>query len=338
MVYLTFAEFADRCGVTRAAITRAAKTGALCPAVIGEGSSRKINADHPVSVKYIAKHRGEATGELPRTAKGGRSIDGDPDSGQLKADETLDAEEILRAEFGGAQNVKNLAQYLDMPLRDTIDKFKGGGPFKSYADGAVQAQREHKLRLENDVKRGKLVERWVFENHIYPEIDKCFRKMQTDAAKYISRQALSLIKSGDGETEIKNLIIDQNEQAIRYAKQKVLHALRPAILSAKAAGECVPVHKWLHPEIGDSALVCEQCEFESPLIDLSASDLAGIVRGRYLTGDGRDASKFKTALLGALYHALHENLPDEIEREHLAIEFVKACVAGEFKPEQDGVS
>ncbi len=331
MVYLTFAEFADRCGVSRGAITRAAKTGALQPCVGGEGGNRRINAEHPEAVKYIAKHRGEATGELPRTAKGGRSIDGDPESGQLKALGTLDADEILRAEFGGAHNVKNLAQYLDMPLRDTIDKFKGGGPFKAYADGAVQAQREHKLRLENDVKRGKLVTREIFERHIFPEIDKCFQKMQTDVATYISRQAVSLVKSGDGETEIKNLIVDQNAQAICYAKERVLRAFRLSVESQKAAGECVPTHWWKHPNTGDTVLTCETCDKETQLLDLGATALAGIVRARYLTSDARDASKFKTALLGALYHAMREYLPDEIGREHLALEFVQACVEGEVK-------
>ena len=339
MVYLTFAEFADRCGVSRGAITRAAKTGALRPCVAGEGNKRKIIVDHPEAVKYIAKHRGEATGELPRTAKGGRSIDGDPDSGQLKAHETLDAEEILRSEFGGAHNVKNFAQYLERPLRDTIDRFKGGGPFKSYADGAVQSQREHKLRLENETKRGKLVSRELFERYVFPEIDKCFQKIQGDVATRVAREAASLLRGGADESEIKAVLVDHQEKAIRYAKQKILHAIRPAILGAKAAGECVPVHKWLHPEIGDDALICEVCELESPLLDLSASDLAGIVRGRYLTAsDAREAGQFKTAMLGALYHALHENLPDEVGREHLSIEFVKACIAGEFKPEQDGVS
>lgn len=199
------ADLARRAGCSRAAVTQACSRN-LADACHGDRVD--LDAD---SVRAFLADNGAADGPTgSRKGKPGRPRKPMPEE-PPRLDEVGFSEELG-----------------DYTLHEIVQKF---GTIRSYRDlleANEKRERALKNHLDNEQRRGQLIDRELVEKHCVGLIDAMSKQLLSDAAKTITARAYAMAKAGapleDGERVAREIMSSH----LKPTKRKTVRVLREA--------------------------------------------------------------------------------------------------------------
>lgn len=205
-------EFAVMCGVSRAAITKACNEGGqLAPSF--DGSS--IDIAHAAARAYHLAKTGQ---ELPDARSYGQHTRGVAAGKEKRKRETSDTLPPL-------EDAEHISEFLDMTLRDVIDKFGTDVRFLDWLKAVEKLEAIRDKRLRNDERENKLVPRELV-GAVVGSFERCFSLQLNDASKTISARLYSYVKAGRTVEDATQLVEDQIGAPIKDAKRRIADAMR----------------------------------------------------------------------------------------------------------------
>lgn len=218
------AELARRAGVSKPAITRACKTGALREACQGD----RVDLDHPAVAAAYPRAVNPATGGA-QLAAGAPTAPAKPAPRKVAAptapaqpapspqaatdgaptsqgpDEL--AEEILAL---GPEVSKEDLLRLTRALRPIVNRHGTRRAFKDWLGALKDLEDIRKRRLDNEETEGRLISRELVKTHVFGAIEGSHRRLLGDAPKTIARTMYGMAKSGEpleaAEERVRELI------------------------------------------------------------------------------------------------------------------------------------
>jgi len=208
---ITQSEIARRAGVAPASINKALKPGkALAPAIVG----KKIDADHPAAIAYIASKTGSvhAATTKPATVAGHRAKS---ESRKMMSGHAIDPEGIP----------DNIQEFADWTIREIIAHFGTDYRFVDYLRALKDIEVIDERRIKNAKAKGELVNRDLIAKGIIEPIDSAHRKMLTDGSKTIARRSVAMAGAGKEVEEVEKFVAEQISSFIKPAKAKIKRTL-----------------------------------------------------------------------------------------------------------------
>jgi hypothetical protein len=218
------AELARRAGVSKPAITRACKTGAIREACQGD----RVDLDHPsvaaaypraVSADPVSGARTDGAPTDP--AKSVRRQAVAPTAPAETAPKRQAATDDAPTSYGPdelAEEVQSLGQgvskedllRLTRALRPIVNRHGTRRAFKDWLGALKDLEDIRKRRLDNEETEGRLISRELVKTHIFGAIEGSHRRLLGDAPKTIARTLYGMAKSGEpleaAEERVRELI------------------------------------------------------------------------------------------------------------------------------------
>jgi hypothetical protein len=198
---ITRAEFARRCDVSKAAITKACgkQLKAACvadrldinhEAVRAYMASKGITLAHATGAPTKAPKRRAKPPPPPTQAAKRRDKPGTkPTAPRRKADDAPEPE----LELGSTEDLEALAA----PLRQIVDsRFGTDEQFRRWLDALESIEKIIGQRLKNEETQGRLISRELVRTHVFGFIERVFRQLLGDAPKTIAARLEAVAKAG----------------------------------------------------------------------------------------------------------------------------------------------
>lgn len=234
------AAFARRAGVSKPAITKACRHQ-LAAACVGT----KIDAAHPAVVQYLSDKGGALTPEPTPPKKPTSKLTSAPPPRRKVApaapsEPTAPKKPGPKPPSEPTPNALGLTddQLMSMPrgtneelasykkrIGPLVQRFGGEQPFKLFLEAMLRIESILKIRLENDVKAGRVVEREWIEKQIFGVMEGSWRNVVTDAAKTSSARAMTMTKSESTLEEIEAMTREVNSSHLSPARDKIIKLL-----------------------------------------------------------------------------------------------------------------
>ena len=215
---ITKAELARWAGVSRTATSKACRN-ALADAVVGEGKSQRVDAEHHAVRNWLAEkgvdtlpeptvHRPRPTAAAqpaPRTDRAPPRTPGTP-RGQV----------VVRTQDGDY----TLDQLEHLTVRDVVLRYGSVDGFKKFVESlkhiADYNYREQRVRQQ----RGELVERQKVAGVVFPIIDVAFARLVNDVPDTVASQVVARVESGGPETlvDVQRMIREANSAVLKNLK------------------------------------------------------------------------------------------------------------------------
>lgn len=100
------------------------------------------------------------------------------------------------------------------------------------ADMDVKQERARGLRLKNDTLEGKLISREIVDTHMFGALDALSNLLLRDTARTIARESFALCRGGSPLEEAERAIRDRIGSSIESVKAQVARLLRDAARSS----------------------------------------------------------------------------------------------------------
>lgn len=243
-------DLATKCGVTRAAITKACK-GPLLAAISGD----RLDAKHPDVVNYIEKKlkaqtlkagkqtkkkaTEAATKKKSQAAKRKKTLEATkakkaaastkkaangpedpPDAGRTEAV----GEEVARIQSYFYEDIE-VEPLLAMSLREIVNQFGSGAQFKDYTAARKTLEEIRMRKLKNQQTEGLLIPRGLVSKIIFSAIENSHLRLLQDSPRTITARVVALIKSGGTSEECELLVrglISTQLKGVKAAAQRLL--------------------------------------------------------------------------------------------------------------------
>jgi hypothetical protein len=238
---ITRTEFAKRCGVSVAAISKAVNKAPLRQCIEG----KFINAGHREARQYLrgkkpgddlrknATHtRGSAAAKKKRQTTNPTGVQAAPPVAQTTTTTTptgsfIPPQETHRA-YGGEQSPEpetehdgdDIAQYLDMTLEQILVKFGDNSRFNEWLKAIKEIESIRDKRLRNDERENKYVPREI-ALQVFGRYERCFKLQLADATRSIAAQLHDNVEAGGTLEESIELTEDLIGAPIADAKKNV---------------------------------------------------------------------------------------------------------------------
>ena len=223
------AELARLARVSEMAISKAVRAQ-LKPAVSG----RRVDLDHPATVKYLA---GKA-GRPPRTSKATpqpNTRPGAPSSanrakgpgkdGAPPPDPNAEDTKSVRVVSYVLENVDALGE---LTIREVVKRFGTAQGFRDWLQALKQIEDTREKRLRNEETAGRLISRELVETHVFGAIDATNRRLLSDLPKTIARRLSSLAKGGSSTEDAEHIVRELISSQLKPVKTQAAKALRNA--------------------------------------------------------------------------------------------------------------
>jgi hypothetical protein len=215
---VTGAEFAEMCGLSRSAVSRALNRGKLSPAKAGKS---KINTLHPAAKAYIQSaaqiKAGYAAG---RKKRGAKSAVEQPDEPAGVTEE--EAKAILDTLPPDIRAVGELTVYQVVAQHGTE------AAFVEFLKAVEKIEKIHKVRLENAAEEGKLIDRELVKRGVIEPLDTAHKKLLSDGARSIAQRIVAMAEAGRSVSDCEAFVSEHIGSFIRGAKLKAVRALKGA--------------------------------------------------------------------------------------------------------------
>lgn len=216
-------EFAQICGVSAAATTKACRS-TLKPALVG----KRIDMAHPAATKYMAKHDAVPPEKTPKQPPPpppptrGRAAENNNKKTAALADLNN------RIEDGTTLHEipDDIKAFADMTLRELIQRFGTETAFKDWLSATKQIEDINEKRLKNATTRGELVNRDLIKVHIVEPINEVLKKLLTDGSKTMATRIPAMVNAGRSVEECEAYIQKTMSSFIRPMKEKVTRTLK----------------------------------------------------------------------------------------------------------------
>lgn len=206
---ITRTEFAKLAGTSGANITKLCKTK-LKDAVEG----RFIDAGHTCAVAYL-ESRGVKAETKPH-------VRGTAARAQKRQQQPVDEQ---RAQI---QVDDNIAQYVDMTLRQILELFGTQPAFEAWLKSAKLIEELREKRLKNAKAEGEYIERDMVANAVLGYVAGNNERLLSDAPRAIVARIAASFKAGRTEEEMEAEVTQILSSQIKLVKQKTLKGLRSA--------------------------------------------------------------------------------------------------------------
>lgn len=241
-------EFARMCGVSPAAITKALAT-ILADAAYG----KKIDVAHPAAVEYVEmKAQGKrmrAGGNKPavkKTVPKKKATAAKKKAAPKKKPAKKPAAEkpvtinqtIVRGRAAANQSRKvgpppkpidhiprDLRKFLDMPMREFVERFGTDGRMKEWLDGTGKIEQIEAARMKHAAIRGELVSKLLVQKGVMEPINTFLIRILTDGAKTMSNRIGAKVRAGATDAEVELEIRKQIERFLKPMKAKIKKAI-----------------------------------------------------------------------------------------------------------------
>ena len=203
------------CGVSRAAVSKACAEGkTLAPAFDG----KNIDMAHPAARAYYLGKTGEQLPDARSYSRHTRGVAAGKEKRKRAAPNP--AEDLPPIDDAG-----HISEYLDMPLRDIVDKFGTDTRFIDWLKAVEKLEAIRDKRLRNDERENKLIPR-AMVGVVIGAFERCFSLQLNDASKTISARLYSYVKSGRSVEDATQLVEDQIGAPIKDAKRRIAEAMK----------------------------------------------------------------------------------------------------------------
>jgi hypothetical protein len=198
-------DFAERCGVSPAAITKALK-GPLGDALV----AKMIDAKHPAAIKY-AKGREPKSPTVTKVAS---------DEGEQKA------KVVGRASVKAKTEEKlKLEGYYSLTLLEIVQEHGSQTQFEGWLRSAKLMEEVREKQTKNFEREGKLVDRDLVKLAVVVPYDAAHKALLNDVSKTIAARSSSMAKAGSSNVEVEKFIVEIISKTLQRATVKVREAL-----------------------------------------------------------------------------------------------------------------
>ena len=201
---LSRADFSTEAGVSRAAVTKAAK-GSLKAATVGD----QIDIDHPDATAYLKKKRG---GKTKTPAKS-------------KTPKTVAATESDTSHYS---KDAPLIKVLDLTLRELVDQFGTDKQFSEWIAARKIIEDIRWRQLKTAKEESVLIPRELVKTHIFGAIEASNVRLLSDTPKTLSERIFALAKAGGSKKEAEKLIRDIISSQLKNVKTTATRVLKNA--------------------------------------------------------------------------------------------------------------
>ena len=202
---VTKKDFAQACGVSSAAITKALK-GALAEALV----AKKIDANHTAAKAYALK----------QAAKAGKVT-------KLKAGEK--AKPTGRAALADKREQKSrLEGYYDKSLLEIVKEHGSQVQFEGWLRSAKLMEEVRDKQTRNFEREGELVPRSLVKQAVIIPYDAAHKALLNDVSKTIAARAHAMAKAGGTVAEVERFVVDTITKTLERATRDVMQALEGA--------------------------------------------------------------------------------------------------------------
>jgi hypothetical protein len=209
---LTHADFGRQVGVSKQAVSKAAKEGKLKEAAVGD----RIDANHPNAIKYAKRPRNRRKADQPplNVFSENKNTDGAPTTDGNGASEPAP----LVTDSG-----LDISRYADLTLRELVDRFGSVRALKDWLEALKKIEDIREKRLNNEEVQRALISRELVKTHVFGFLDAGNRRLLGDTPKTIARRLYALARSDapieEGEKLVREIIGSQlNPQKERVSK------------------------------------------------------------------------------------------------------------------------
>ena len=215
------ADFALLCGVSRAAVTKAcAKGGRLEKAF--DPKTKNIDIAHASAREY---HLAKTGKKIPDARAYSQHTRGVAAGKEKRSPAAKKATTIKNKKLPKLEQPEKIAEYLDMSLRDIVDKFGTDTQFIDWLKAVKEIESIRDKRLRNDERENKLIPRELM-NIVVGSFERCFSLQLNDASKTISARLYSYVKAGRTVEDATQLVEDQIGAPIKDAKRRIAEMLK----------------------------------------------------------------------------------------------------------------
>jgi len=205
---LTRGQFAARIqGLGRASVYRYCD-GELAPALV-EGM---VNIDHPLAREFMGRH-GYVDPNAPAP---------DPKVKKAPTRKPQPAAPVNQVEDD--EDVETSA-WLDMPLREVVQRFGTGAKFKDYLAAHYKIVQIMGMEESQARARGEYIHRTHAEK-LLAYVDGLGKALLTDATANMVNTATNLVKAGAERPEVERAVRDVISRTIKSVKSQVERAIR----------------------------------------------------------------------------------------------------------------
>lgn len=256
---ITKSEFARRAGITPGMVTKLCKSQ-----LVGAMDGKRIDAAHPAAVAYLEERANEQTEDpllqdvteffnanekcsitmvqkqfklswnraamLHAAARYGGVI-APPKKPGIKPAEKPDTtpqpgdKAVYDTDPHFVEPPEELAQFLDMTLRDLVKQFGTGTHFVDWLNAVQKLEAIEEKRIKNAKARGELINRTLVETDVIGTFNAAHLRLLKDGAKTLTAGVVSKNASGMTTNEIENYVSDILGSFIKPVKSKIVRAL-----------------------------------------------------------------------------------------------------------------
>jgi len=214
MRVISKAELARWAGVSRQAVTKACKPGAL---LYDATDSKGVDVEHPIVREWLSGH---GVSELPEP---GRKADNPASSGKKtarpKTSKTKSPPPPVQTQTAPLPH--ELKELEDLTVREVVMRYGSVDGFKRFVDSLknIAEYKHRELRVKQ--QRGDLIEREKVAGLVFPLIDVAFARLVSDVPESVSKLIVARVESGGPETtaDVQQLIRDANSRVLKNLKQ-----------------------------------------------------------------------------------------------------------------------
>lgn len=219
------ADFAVLCGVSRAAVSKAcAKGGRLEKAF--DPKTKNIDIAHASAREYHLAKTGKKIPDARAYSQHTRGVAAGKEKRTPASKKTTTSTPATKAKnLPKVEQPEKIAEYLDMSLRDIVDKFGTDTQFIDWLKAVKEIENIRDKRLRNDERENKLIPRELM-NIVVGSFERCFSLQLNDASKTISARLYSYVKAGRTVEDATQLVEDQIGAPIKDAKRRIAEMLK----------------------------------------------------------------------------------------------------------------
>lgn len=232
MNLISFSDLAEMLGISRAAITKAAKKNNLLLGAVIDG---KIDLNNPVAVRYIAKKTKKENTPSISVENVKKEI---PTINEI---ETVNIEEVENKEEdleGLKVNIikeepqinidydRDVSNYMDIPIREILNKFGSTVKFIEFLKASQIISAVKEKNLKNAVLEGQLVSRDSVQKNFFDPVNAAHLKLMSDGAKNLTQTIKAKVLAGVSDPEIEKIASGIVASFIKPVKSKMTRALK----------------------------------------------------------------------------------------------------------------
>lgn len=221
---ITKSEFAKRCGVSGAAITKAFKAPPLSQAIAG----KYLDANHREARKYLLSKKPNNDKRAKSTHVRGtaaRKQKEDKAAADVFVNATESVTERPTDNTDVIHDTGDISQYLSFTLDELISRFGDQMRFIEWLKAVKEIEGIRDKRLRNDEREHKYIPRDV-ALQVFGQYERCFRLQLADASRSIAAQVRAHIKANKSLEVSTQLVEDLIGAPISDAKKNVETLLR----------------------------------------------------------------------------------------------------------------